>query len=177
MFRDLSKIKGKRKFNLNYNFFIAIALKDGELSCPIYINKPMIRKCFNVQVGENNVPLSLTIIKHQEQFYVSICEDNSPFLAIKNDTDFNLFVAQTDLTNPNVKTVVPRKECADDRFQWHQMISAKTMAYYTPPLINENFPEIHNLEYGLIFACVSGESIVLFSCFSQFANLYVPHSR
>lgn len=88
---------------------------------------------------------------------MSIHEDLSPFLEIKNDTDFNLFVSQTDFPNPNEKSVVPRKECCDDRFMWHQVIPAKTVVFYTPPSINDNFPEIHNVEYGLIFACVSGE--------------------
>lgn len=56
-FRDLSKVKGKQKFNTPFNFFITIAMKDGEFSCPIYLNKPLIRKCFNMQMGEKNVSI------------------------------------------------------------------------------------------------------------------------
>lgn len=98
--------------------------------------------------------------------FVSIHEDTSPYLEIKNDTDFSLYVSQTDFASTNVKSksIVPRKECCDDRFLWYQSIPAKKSVFYTPPSINENFPEIHhNEEYGLIFACVSKADIIRWS--------------
>lgn len=80
-------------------------------------------------------------------------------MLIYNETDFSLYVAQTDLASTNAKSVLPHKESIDDRFLWYQTVSAKQSVYYTPPAVNETFPEIHNAEFGIVFACVSADNI------------------
>lgn len=162
VFADLNVAKGKRKIHTIFSSHIAIGCKAEEASFPIRI-QPLMRKCVNVPTDLGNVPLSVSIIKHNEQFFVTIFDDPSPFMSIKNDTDFNLFVAQTDMTNPNAKYILPHKEGSDDRFSWFQMVPSKQRIFYTPPTINEHFPEITNPDYGLIFACVSGDDFIRWS--------------
>ncbi|CRL05825.1 CLUMA_CG018852, isoform A [Clunio marinus] len=158
MFGDLfSSSKGKRKINTNFSSLFALGVKDDEMSMPIKI-QPTLRKCVNVP---NNIPISLSIIKHNEQYFISIFNDTSPFICVNNDTDFNLFIAQTDLSNH--KYVLPHKEVADERFSWFQTIPSKQKVFYTPPIVNEHFPEIINQEFGLIFACVTGDDFVRWS--------------
>lgn len=98
-------------------------------------------------------------MKHQDQTFLAIHEDFCPFLLVRNETDFNLYVAQTDLANPNPKSVLPHKESIDDRFLWYQMVLAKQSVFYTPPVVNDAFPEILNTEFGVVFACASADNI------------------
>jgi vacuolar protein sorting-associated protein 13B len=83
---------------------------------------------------------------------VTIHDDSSPFIAIRNDTDFNLYVAQVDAGNPEAHREVP-----DDRLSWFQPVPSKQEVFYTPPIVNEHFPEITNSDYSLVLACVTGD--------------------
>ena len=94
---------------------------------------------------------------------MTIFEDLTPYLAVQNTTDFHLYVAQTDLSNPNTKTILPHKEIDDERFLWFQTVGSKQKVFYTPPSISERFPEINSIDYGLIFACVSGDDNIRWS--------------
>lgn len=162
IFTDVCVVKGKRKINTNFSSLIAIGSGAEEVSFPIKI-QPMLRKCVNVPSETGNLPISVSVIKHNEQFFVSIHDDPSPFMSIKNETDFNLYVAQTDLTNPNAKYILPHREVTDERFSWFQTVPSKQRIFYTPPIINEHFPELTNPDYGLIFACVTGDDLVRWS--------------
>ena len=162
VFTDICRGKVKRKINTAFSSLIAIGNETDESSFPIRI-QPMLRKCLNVPTENGNVPISVSVIKHNEQYFVSLHEDSSPFFEIRNDTDFNLFVAQSDLSNPTAKYVLPHKEVADERFSWFQAVHSKHKIFYTPPSVNEHFPEITNPDYGLIFACVSGDDFIRWS--------------
>lgn len=162
IFADLCGGKGKRKVNTSFSSLISIGSGNEEASFPIKI-QPMLRKCVNVPSENGNLPVSVSVIKHNEQFFVSIQDDLSPFMSIRNETDFNLYVAQTDLTNPNAKYILPHKEVTDERFSWFQTVPSKQRIFYTPPIINEHFPELANPDYGLIFACVTGDDFVRWS--------------
>jgi vacuolar protein sorting-associated protein 13B len=162
-FSNLAKNKAKRKFGTHYNSFIIIrSIHDNDFSCPIKIQQTL-RKCVNVSNGNESVSLCLSILKHEhnEQYYVSIFNDAVPIMSIRNNTDFNLYVAQTDLKNP--AHIMPHREIFDDRFSWFQVIETKQSVFYTPPVFNEHFPEIINHDYGLIFACVSGDDLIRWS--------------
>lgn len=162
VFTDLCRAKGKRKIIASFSSLIAFGNKVDEASFPIKI-QPTMRKCLNVPCDNGNIPISVSIIKHNEQFFVSIHDDPSPLMSIKNDTDFNLFVAQTDFANPSTKYILPHKEVGDERFSWFQMVPSKQRIFYTPPIINEHFPEITNPDYGIIFACVTGDDFIRWS--------------
>lgn len=152
-FEDVLVGKGKRKVNTNFSLLIAISGKSDDTSFPIKL-QPTMRKCLNVPGATENFPVSVSIVKHNEQFFVSIYDDSAPFISIRNDTDFNLYVAQTDVTGPNVSA---HREVADDRFSWFQAVPSKQRIFYTPPVVNEHFPEIINPDYGLVLACVTGD--------------------
>lgn len=146
--------KSKHKFHSNVNSFIAIGMSDkNTFTCPLKI-QPTLRKCLNVLNNDNeSFSINVSIIKHEEQFFVSIFNDTQPILAVKNNTDFNLFVAQTDMKNPSAKYVLPHKEISDEKWlSWFQAVASKQKVYYTPPTLNEHFPEIINPECGIIFA-------------------------
>lgn len=161
-FTDLCGAKGKRKINTNFSSLIAFGRETDDASIPIKI-QTTIKKCINVPSESGNIPISVSIIKHNEQFFVSIHDDPSPYMNVKNDTDFNLYVAQTDMVNPSTKYILPHKEVKDERFSWFQTVPSKKTIFYTPPTINEHFPEITNPDYGLIFACVTGDDFVRWS--------------
>lgn len=158
-FHDLTKKTSKVKFNSSYNFFITIYDKESstEFACPVFLNKPQSRKCVNVKINEECIPLSLSIITYQDQTFVSIYDDKYPILAIYNSTDFNIFIAQSETVAQN-KTAVPKSETFNDSNSiWHQVVQSKQKIFYTPPCFDERFPDITNTEYALIFACVNGE--------------------
>lgn len=161
-FADLIGSKGRRRINTNFSSLIAFGSKSEEASFPIKVQS-MMRKCLNVPCGDKSIPISVSIIKHNEQYFISIHDDPSPFMSIKNETDFNLYVAQTDLSNPNAKYILPHREVCDERFSWFQAVPAKQRIFYTPPIINELFPEITNPDFGIIFACVTGDDFIRWS--------------
>lgn len=152
-FTDLAAGKGKRKVNTTFSSFIAISGRCDDASFPVKL-QPTMRKCLNVPGEIENFPVSVSIVKHVEQFFVTIHDDPSPFISIRNDTDFNLYVGQMDMANANN---LAHREIADDRFSWFQAAPSKQRIFYTPPVINEHFPEIINPDYGLILACVTGD--------------------
>lgn len=162
VFTDLCCAKGKRKNNVAFSLLLAISCGTDEASFPMKI-QPMTRKCLNVPSKTDNLPMSVSVIKHNEQFFVVINDDASPFMSFRNDTDFNIFVAQTDLSNPTTKYILPHKEVSDERFSAFQTVPSKQQVFYTPPIINEHFPEISNPDFGLIFACVTGDDFIRWS--------------
>jgi vacuolar protein sorting-associated protein 13B len=90
-------------------------------------------------------------------------------MSIENSTDFSIYVAQCEnsqssgnnepsASNSLTKTVHLIHEISDEILVWHQVIPARGVIYYTPPTLDEVFPEIQStLDFGLAFACFSGE--------------------
>lgn len=173
-FMDLTKSNSKRKFNANFDFFVSFSIDETNLSIPFKI-QTINRQCVNVfrgQLGskgstvsshDESVAVAVTVVKKDDIFYISIAEDVSPMLSIYNNTDFDLYMAQTDMTNYNTKNIQPHKEIPDDRFPWFQLVPKKQKVFYTPPIVNETFPEINLPEYGLILACVTANDAVRWS--------------
>lgn len=164
VYSNIAKYKGIRKHGTNYASFIMIcnALEEGELSCPIKI-QPTLRKCLNIHYDGQSRSLSMSILKHEDQYFVSIYDDAKPVLNIFNNTDFHLYVAQTDIKHQSSKNIPPHRETTDERFTWYQVVNSKQNVFYTPPVFNEYFPEIVAHDYGLIFACVCGDGVIRWS--------------
>lgn len=162
-FVDLCAVKGKRKINSAFSFLLAIGSFSSEETSFAFKIQPMLRKCLNISTEQESFPIVVSIIKHCEQFFVSIHDDHNPYMSVKNDTDFKLFIAQTDMVHPSTKYVLPHKEVADERFSWFQAVPSKQQVFYTPPTLSELFPEISNPDFGLIFACVTGDGFVRWS--------------
>lgn len=162
-FADICTAKGKRKLNTTFSLLLALGALSSEETSFAFKVQPTLRKCLNIPTKTGNIPIVASIIKHNEQFFVSLFDDQTPYMTVKNNTDFNLFIAQTDMVNPSTKYVLPHKEVADDRFSWHQAVPSKQRVFYTPPILGEVFPEITNPDFGLIFACVTGDDFVRWS--------------
>lgn len=160
-FTDLTK-RSRKKFNNGFDCFIAITICEYGMSIPFKI-QPTNRQCLNVFGKDENVSIAVSTLKIDEIFYISVMEDNSPTLTVHNKTDFDLYLAQTDITSSNTKNIQPHKEIHDDRFPWHQLVPKKQKVFYTPPIVNESFPELNSPEYGLIMACVTANDAVRWS--------------
>lgn len=156
LFSCVTSPKTKYKSNTTYNYFLTLFNESPEnYSCPILLNRKFKRKSFSVLCGDSYIPFIASILRHQDQLYLSIYEDPCPSLTIENQTDFNIFVGQSTSIN-TTKNPNPAEDCScDDKFQWYQQVPSKKLVYYTPPIIDQTFPEIDSFEYALIFACVS----------------------
>ncbi|KAL7023795.1 hypothetical protein ACKWTF_012787 [Chironomus riparius] len=164
IYSNIAKNKASRKHGTVFMSFIMVcnALEEGEFSCPIKIQQTL-RKCINIHYEGQSQSICISILKHAEQYFVSIFNDSKPMLSIINNTDFNLYVAQTDVKHQSSKHILPHREIADDRFTWYQVVNSKQSVFYSPPIFNEFFPEIMSHDYGLIFACVCGDEIIRWS--------------
>lgn len=113
------------------------------------------RKSFSVWIENRFVPISASVVQHQDQVFISLQEDSAPTLSIQNLTDFQFHVAQA-VEKSKVSQAV--NECGGDlRFAWHQISPARHLIYYTPPLIDETFPEIQSLDVSIVFSCVGSQ--------------------
>uniref|UniRef100_A0A182S893 Uncharacterized protein n=1 Tax=Anopheles maculatus TaxID=74869 RepID=A0A182S893_9DIPT len=168
MLNNVSHRKGKIKSNANFNNYLTIYQRrenGSEFSAPILLNKPIARKCLSVPQEDpadrrrQHQALSLSIVSHQGQQHVSIYNDPCPSYAIENRTDFNMYVAQSDTVQSNkAATAVP--ETVESNFSWFQTVGSRQTVFYTPPALDDHFPEPQETtEIALIFACVSGSAI------------------
>uniref|UniRef100_A0AAG5CN30 Chorein N-terminal domain-containing protein n=1 Tax=Anopheles atroparvus TaxID=41427 RepID=A0AAG5CN30_ANOAO len=161
MLNNVSQRKGKLKPSANFNHYLTVYRrreKGSDFSAPIYLNKPISRKSFSVPYGDRHVPLSLSIVAHQGQLHVSLFDDPCPSYAIENRTDFSMYVAQSDTVQPH-KTATAVAETVEANFTWYQTVGSRQTVHYTPPALDEQFPEPQETELALIFACVSGSAI------------------
>ncbi|XP_052863734.1 intermembrane lipid transfer protein VPS13B [Anopheles cruzii] len=162
MFNNISQRKAKIKPSAGFNHYLAVYQRrenGSDFSAPIFLNKLVQRKSFSVPFEGRNHPLSLSIIMHQGQSYLSIFDDPCPSYAIENRTDFHIYVAQSDTVQPN-KAAAAVPEVLDSNFTWYQTVGSRQTIYYTPPSLDELFPEAQETqELALIFACVSGSAI------------------
>ncbi|KFB38642.1 AGAP003489-PA-like protein [Anopheles sinensis] len=161
MLNNVSQRKGKLKPSANFNHYLTVYRRreqGSDFSAPIYLNRPISRKSFSVPYGDRHVPLSLSIVAHQGQLHVSLFDDPCPSYAIENRTDFSMYVAQSDTVQPHkAATAVP--ETVEANFVWYQTVGSRQTVLYTPPGLDEQFPEPQETELALIFACVSGSAI------------------
>lgn len=87
---------------------------------------------------------------------MSIYKDRYPFIEIDNHTNIDIFVAEADFADFS-KSLKPKKSIHDDNFQWLCVIPAYNKIHYTPPSINERFPDKQNPNIHLIFACANSK--------------------
>lgn len=134
--------------NAEYVLYMAFSVKP-ELgwSCPIRVDKPLLRKSFCVVSEEYPIPLVLTSQEHKGQIFVAIHNDNRPQIFIENKTPAILFCAQS-LGEDNVATEV-------QHFKWHCRVGSFGSVYYTMPFLSEKFPELpqNNFSEKIALAC------------------------
>jgi vacuolar protein sorting-associated protein 13B len=168
LFHKIYEGKNVRKINQQHSNFITFKLShNGEIlfTCPLKI-QATLRKCINVfnESDGMHYALTISIIKENDQFFMSIFNDKMPMLKIVNQTDFKLFLASTEIKEGTTKVLSPYREIADDRIIWYQIVDSRNEIFYTPPIFNDFFPDLINLdEYGIIFACVCGDDQIRWS--------------
>lgn len=146
----------KYRFGTLFTYFLTFYHTDPQLtSCPLNLTTPCNRKSFSLVCDGRFVPLSAAFVQHQEQLFISIDDDHLPSIVLHNYTDLQLNVAQSSTINPS-KTPAPLSDCNEERLLWNQLIPPRQTVYYSPPIIDETFPDIQNLEFAIIFACIGG---------------------
>lgn len=130
--------------------YLMVATGEGDSLCPVNITEPFARKSLNL-TGKNKRPISLIIsmIKENDQYFLTVVEDPSPDIEIFNKTNENLCIGQSESA---AKLIGPVKEC--DHFQWFSMVPGKSFVNYSPPGIYKNYPQLttNNSSWGLSLA-------------------------
>lgn len=167
----------RSKKGTGWNFFAVIGAEGSNkfLSAPILLNMSQNRTAFSVQAnGENvsstarsfvsianefclQIPLAVSILEHRNQYFVTAYDDRCPFIEIDNKTSIDVFVAEADFTEFS-KGVRPKRSIHDQSFQWLHSVRASSCLSYTPPSINDNFPEKQHSNVHLLFGCANRES-------------------
>lgn len=164
-FAYLGSPKLKYRFGTSFTHFLAFYHTDPALaSCPLNLSTSCDRKSFSIVCNGRCIPFAAAFVQHNEQLFISIEDDHLPSIVLQNLTDLQLNVAQAASINPS-KTPIPMSDCGEDRLAWQQLVPPRQLVYYTPPVIDETFPDIQTTEFAIIFACVgsSGSSSVRWS--------------
>ncbi|XP_059611224.1 intermembrane lipid transfer protein VPS13B [Phlebotomus argentipes] len=160
-FYDLSP--KRKKPAKSYNYFLAIRCsEDGEFSCPVHLNEAINCKSVSLPKDNNYIPLRISLIKRQDQSFITIHEDPYPRMWIENFTEYSVYVAQADSVTVG-KTPVAVRECFDQHFSWYQIVPFNTKIPYTPPLVDRAFPDDSPSDFGLIFALVTAGTTIRWS--------------
>nr|CAI5821779.1 unnamed protein product [Callosobruchus analis] len=110
----------------------------GHWSCPIRVDKPLLRKSFALRTAEcYSVPVVLTSQDNKGQIYLTLHEDDRPQLFLENTTGATLFVAQATGLGGAVKVA---EEC--QHFRWRCRVGNMEKTYYTMPGVSEKFPDL-----------------------------------
>lgn len=138
------------------NYFLTLQIDDHDLSIPFLLTKPYNRSCFSIPGAQNrHIPLALSVISEPDgQQYVCLHNDPCPTLQFINRTDINLWIGEAescDLTALKIYTAV--RSIDDDHFEWFRNVTAHSSVFYTPPSINEHFPDKVDRDVGLLIAC------------------------
>lgn len=89
----------------------------------------------------------MCITEHQGQHFICIHDDATPTIEFENRTELNLLLAQCD---PNDSIKSPVEHIKDINFEWLQTVPSNATVFYTPPSINEHFPEKSDSEIAII---------------------------
>ncbi|KAJ8927596.1 hypothetical protein NQ314_019923, partial [Rhamnusium bicolor] len=124
----------------DYVLYIAFCIKP-ELgwSCPMRVDKPLLRKSFCVMSDEQPIPVVLTSQEHGGKIFLSIHNDSRPQMLIENKTAMTLFCAQS-LGEDDVAAEAKH-------FRWHCQVKHFNSMYYTMPVLSEKFPELPHNNY------------------------------
>lgn len=125
----------------NINYFIVVSIDGNDFSAPIMVSKTITRTAFGLRHDDNkNTAFALSALEYHGQIYVILYDDRYPFAEIENRTSIHLYIAESE-SNDVSKHSKPKRSVHDDNFQWHREIPAYKRVNYTPPSVNENFPE------------------------------------
>lgn len=96
--------------------------------------------------------MAISVTQYKEQYFVSIYEDTFPYIEVNNQTNIEIYVAEADFADFS-KSLKPKKSVHDENFQWNCTVPAYSHAHFTPPTVNERFPEKQTANIHLIIGC------------------------
>lgn len=139
----------------NLNYFVVISIDGDDFSIPILINKAITRTAFGIRHSNHrNSAFALSAIEYLGQIYVTIYDDRHPFMQFENRTNVLMFVAEADSSDIN-KHSRPRRSIHDENFQWFKEVIQFKQTYYSPPSVNENFPDKSISNVCLMMGCLN----------------------
>lgn len=137
----------------NINYFIVVSIDGNDFSMPIMISKTINRTAFGLRHdGNQNTAFALSALEYLGQIYVILYDDRYPFAEIENRTSIHLYVAESESNDVN-RHSKPKRSMHEDNFQWHREIPQFKRINYTPPSVNENFPEKPIGNVTLVLGC------------------------
>lgn len=152
-FFNLSYKPDDTNFNKLFNYFISLRIGRNEFSVPIQLNRSIQRKCFSLEGGKNGYhPVTLSVLEHEGQTFVSIYDDRVPSIRLENRTDQRMFVAQAESADATKAPYVVQKTLNDEHFEWFTSISPKATICYTPPSVDAGFPEKMDQSVAILLA-------------------------
>lgn len=135
------------------NYFVVISIDEEDFSVPILINKPITRTAFGLRYEINkNSAFALSAIEYLGQIYITVYDDRYPFVLIENRTNIPMFLAEPE-SSDITKHSKPRRSIHDENFQWYREVPQFKQAYYSPPSVNENFPDKSISNICLMLGC------------------------
>lgn len=144
-FYDINSESSQRSVDSAFVYFVVIKLRDdtSSISMPIALALPFHRKSISIQDGKESVALMVSLIEHENIYYLTITEDVSPAVLVNNQTDCAFVVAQTNAPeNSKVSSTTPEYE--GKHLEWFHMILQHSKCYYTPPEWYTRFPEVES---------------------------------
>lgn len=157
-FFNLSYKPEDANFNKLFNYFISLRIGSNEFAVPVQLNRNIQRKCFSIEGGPNgHHPVTLSVLEHDGQTFVSVYDDRVPTIRIENRTDRRIFVAQAESIDPTKTPYIAHKTLNDENFEWYTSVAPDGTICYTPPSVDAGFPEKVDQPVAILVASESSE--------------------
>ena len=164
LFYDIKAQTAERSVDTAFIYFVVIKqCDDTDISIPIPLALPFTRKCLSIQNGKESLALMVSLIEHENVYYLTIFEDIAPAILINNQTDCPFIIAQT-AAGENCKVNCTSPEYEGKQLEWYHMVPKQSKSYYTPPECYKNFPDVESTLCNITLALYDSKSEVL-KCF------------
>ncbi|XP_030768330.1 vacuolar protein sorting-associated protein 13B-like isoform X2 [Sitophilus oryzae] len=110
-------------------------------SCPVRVDKHLVRKSFSVQTKQFSIPVVLTAQENKGQVYLAIHNDPRPQIFIENKTSVAFFCGQS---LPDDSGIVKEAE----HIRWTCKVGSMSRMYYNLPVLSEKFPELPQVNFS-----------------------------
>ncbi|CAG9772920.1 unnamed protein product [Ceutorhynchus assimilis] len=128
--------------NADYVLYISFSVNPAAgWSCPIRVDKPLLRKAFAVQNNQTSMPVVLTAQEIKGQVFLALHNDPRPQIFIENKTNVLFYCGQT---LPDETSVVAESE----HFKWNCILPSLSGTYYNMPAISQKFPELPQVYFA-----------------------------
>lgn len=132
----------EEEYSGDYALYITFTVNaDCEWSCPVRVDKNLLRKSLSVQTENSSVPFVITSHEYKGQTFLFLHHDSHPQMLIENHCGVKIFCAQIE-SNENSTLIA---DC--QHLNWLCGVGLFSNCYYTMPSISEKFPDISPGDY------------------------------